>query len=142
MRVHSHSLLPILGVHALVQAKAPRLELWKCLLLMLLLHLLRNQARREMRAVTGADMRMRTAIIKRELSKLHNRVMEELRVCLRIEERRRLVIFEAILLDEVWGRMRRRDIGVGLTRSSPMTSEICHVSPFTALTGSICGARV
>lgn len=93
-----------------------------------------------MRAVAGADMRI--AIVEVELPELHDRVMEELRIGLRIEEGRGLVVFETVLLGEIWRRVRRGNIRVSLTWSSPVTSEIGHVSPFTALARPVCGAGV
>lgn len=65
-------------VHVLVEAKSVRLEWRKDLLV------LREQTRRDMRAVARADMRITAVQI--ESVKSWDRVLEQLRIVLRMEE--------------------------------------------------------
>jgi hypothetical protein len=86
VRIYTHALLRELAIHALLQAKATRLELReRLLLLLLLLLLLWNQARRKMGTMARADVG--TTVIKSKLSELHDGIVEELRISLCVEKR-------------------------------------------------------
>lgn len=87
-----------------------------------------------------ARANVRIAVIQIELPELHHRVMEQLRVVLRIEEGRRLVRLEAVLLGEIGRRMCRRHIRVCLAGSPPVASKVGHVTPLGPLV--VCGAGV
>lgn len=128
-------------VHALLQPKGAGLKLWKRLLLMLRLLLLRKQPRRDSGAMAWANV-LRGSVIQRELSKLHDWIVEELRVGLRVEQRRGLCILKAVLLNQVRRRMGRGDVGVGLARSSPVPSEVGHVAPLAARRLPVSRARI
>lgn len=90
-------------VHALAKAKRLGLELRKGLLV------LRQQTGRDVRAVCCTQVRI--AVVQVEPVKARNGVLEQLRVVLRVQKRRGLVIVEAVVLVQV-GRVvrRRRDV--------------------------------
>lgn len=69
--------------------------------------------------------------------------MEQLGIVLRIQERRRLISIEAILLNQIRRGMRRGDIRICLTGSAPVPAKVgvCNAAPFSRLTVSRIGIQ-
>lgn len=86
-----------------IKTETARLEMGQRLLL-------RDESRRDVRAVAGADVRL--VVVEVELAKLHD-LLEE-RGVLRIEQRGGVVVVEAVVVAHVRRRMGRRHVRVRL----------------------------
>ena len=129
--VHGHAgLLRVLIVHVGAKTKGVGLELRKGLLL-------GQQARRDVRAVAGADVRL--VVVEVELAKLHD-LLEQRRVLLGIEQGRGVLVVEAVVVAHVRRGMGGRHIAVRVRRRAVVPSVGGHVAPLVPL--AVCRAGV